>query len=106
MRRLTVSLVGVLTAAGLALVLAAAPAAAQDLDALRASGAVAECASGYLKARDASAAGAVQAINAQRKQVYQQRAAAQGIPVEEVGRVYANEIRKTAPGGTVFDGGC
>jgi uncharacterized protein YdbL (DUF1318 family) len=106
MRRTILSLFGITCAAAAFVWLAAAPAVAQDLDALRTSGAVAECASGYLKALSGSAAGAVKSINAQRKQVYQKRAASQGVSAAEVGRIYAQEIRKKAPAGTKFDNGC
>lgn len=91
----------------LALVLAAGaastvPVAAQSLDALRASGAVGERFDGYLVARDASAKGVVSQVNAKRRQIYEQRAAAQGVPVDQVGRVYAQEILQKAPPGTWF----
>ena len=49
-----------------------------------------------------SAADAVKTINAQRKKVYEERAAAQGVPAGQVGRVYAGEIFKKAPAGTLF----
>lgn len=84
------------------LALAAPPAGAQSLDALRASGAVGERFDGYAVARDASAAAVVESVNAQRRQIYQQRAAATGAPPEEVGKVYAQEIFAKAPPGTWF----
>ena len=77
-------------------------AAAQSLDALRASGAVGERYDGYAVARDGSAAGVVAQVNAQRRQIYEQRAAQQKVPVEQVGRVYAGEIFQNAPAGTQF----
>lgn len=77
-------------------------AAAQSLDALRASGAVGERYDGYAVAREASAAGVVSQVNAQRRQIYEQRAAQQKAPVEQVGRVYAGEIFQKAPAGTWF----
>ncbi|MFQ5774422.1 MAG: YdbL family protein [Kiloniellaceae bacterium] len=91
-----------LLAAFVIVALAAAPAAAQSLDALRASGAVGERFDGYAVARDASAAAVVNQINAKRKQVYTQRAASQGVPVDQVGRVYAQQILQKAPPGTYF----
>ena len=89
----------VLLALGL---LSAFPAAAQDLDALRASGQVAERFDGLLEALDGGAQGAVDAINAQRLAIYQQRAGAQGVAVDQVGRVYAEQIYGQAPAGTFF----
>jgi uncharacterized protein YdbL (DUF1318 family) len=84
----------------LVLALAAPPAEAQSLDALRASGAVGERFDGYAVARDGSAAAVVQQVNAKRQQIYQQRAAATGAPADEVGKVYAQEIFAKAPPGT------
>jgi len=82
--------------------LTAAPATAQSLDELRASGAVGERYDGLAVARDASAAAAVAQINAKRQEIYAQRAAAQGVPADQVGRVYAQEILQKAPPGTWF----
>ena len=86
----------------LALLLAALgfAAQAQSLDALRASGAIGERYDGYAVARDSSAAGIVSQVNSQRRQIYEQRAAQQKAPVEQVGRVYAGEIFQKAPPGT------
>lgn len=78
------------------------PALAQSLDALRASGAVGERFDGYLVARDSSAQGFVQQVNNKRRQIYEERAKAQGVPVDQVGRVYAQEILQKAPAGTYF----
>lgn len=78
---------------------APAPAWAQSKDALIAAGTAGERWDGYLEARDSSAAGAVASINAQRKQVYEKRASEQGVPVEEVGKVYAQEIIGRLPSG-------
>lgn len=90
-----------LVALGLILGLALSlPASAQSLDDMRSSGAVGERFDGYLVARDASAAGFVSQVNAQRKKIYQERAAAQGVPADQVGRVYAEKIFKDAPAGT------
>lgn len=90
--------------AGLLLVFAlgSAPALAQDLNALRASGAVGERFDGYAQARDASAADAVRSINAKRQQIYKQRAAEQGVSADQVGRIYAKQIMQDAPAGTYF----
>lgn len=80
--------------------LTATPAAAQSLDELRASGAVGERFDGLAVARDASAAAEVAKINAKRQEIYAQRAASQGVPADQVGRVYAKEIFEKAPKGT------
>lgn len=78
------------------------PAQAQSLDALRISGAVGENLDGYLIARDPSAQSFVNAVNAKRRQIYEQRAAAQGVPASEVGKVYAKELLQKAPPGTWY----
>lgn len=78
------------------------PAAAQDLNAMRASGAMGERYDGYAEARDAGTAGAVKQINAKRNQIYKQRAAEQGISPAEVGKVYAQQIFQKSPSGTFF----
>ena len=76
------------------------PARAQSLDSLRASGAVGERFDGYLVARDAGAQGFVDQVNAQRRQIYRQRVASQGVGVDQVGMVYAKEILADVPPGT------
>ncbi len=73
---------------------------AQSADALRASGDAGERVDGYLEARNPAAAAAVEAVNAQRRQVYEERARQQNVPVDEVGRVYAQQIIEKAPPGT------
>lgn len=78
------------------------PASAQDLDGLRASGAVGERYDGYAEARDPSQAGLVQQVNAKRDRIYRQRAAEQGISPAEVGQVYAEQILRKSPSGTFF----
>lgn len=78
------------------------PAHAQSLDTLRASGAVGESLDGYLIARDPSAQSFVNEVNAKRQQIYAQRAAAQGVPASEVGKVYAKELLQKAPPGTWY----
>jgi len=80
----------------------AAPATAQSLDDLRASGAVGERFDGLAVARDPSAADAVAKINAKRKKIYAQNAASQGVPADQVGRVYAKKILEDVPAGTWF----
>jgi len=78
------------------------PAFAASLDDLRASGAVGERYDGLAVARDASVKKQVEAINAKRLQIYQDKAAAEGVPAGQVGRVYAKEIVSKAPKGTWF----
>lgn len=78
----------------------ASTANAQSLDALRDAGKVGEAFDGYARARDASVQSAVDAINAKRREIYQQRAAQQGVSVDQVGKVYAKQIVSKAPVGT------
>jgi uncharacterized protein YdbL (DUF1318 family) len=83
-----------------------APAAmAQSLDELRASGAIGERYDGYVAVRDSGAAGAksrAKKVNAERRSIYEERAAAQGVTPEKIGRLYAGQIMQKAPGGTWF----
>lgn len=92
-------LVGV-SGAILLTLLCATPAWADALDNLRASGAIGETYEGYVVARDASAQAEADTINAKRKAIYQEKAAAQGINIEQVGKVYAAEIIQKIPAGT------
>ncbi len=73
---------------------------AENLEALRASGAIGESSTGYVVAREGSAQVDAQAINAKRKSIYQEKASAQGVSVDQVGKVYAKEIFSTVPVGT------
>jgi hypothetical protein len=73
---------------------------AGSLQDLRASGALGESASGYTVARDPSATAEVASINEKRKAVYAEKAAAQGVSIEQVGKVYAKEIFEKVPAGT------
>ena len=41
-------------------------------------------------------------MNAQRRKIYQQRAAEQGASPDRIGRIYAQQILKKAPAGTKF----
>lgn len=89
------------------LFLAAGPVEANGvLDKARAAGAVGERFDGYAVVRDANAPAdlrqLVADVNAKRKQVYEARAASEGVPIAQVGRVYALEISKSAPRGTWF----
>lgn len=77
---------------------------AQSLDQMRSSGAVGERYDGLLVARDNSASGFVSQVNAQRMKIYRDAAAKQGVSVEQVGKVYAQQIMRKAPPGTWFLG--
>ncbi|MEX2632385.1 MAG: YdbL family protein [Tistlia sp.] len=55
---------------------------------------------GFMEARDGSAAATVEAINDKRRNVYVRRAGEQGVPSEEVAKVYAQEIIAKAPSGS------
>ena len=84
---------------------ASAQSQARLLDAPRAAGIVGERYDGYAVVRGAAppdVVALVNSVNAERRAVYAQRAAAQGAPVEAVGRIYAAEIMKSAPKGTWF----
>lgn len=73
---------------------------AGSLQDLRASGALGESASGYAVARDPSASAEVASINEKRKALYAEKASAQGVSIEQVGKVYAKEIFENVPAGT------
>lgn len=84
---------------------ASAQAQGRVLDAPRAAGLVGERFDGFAVARGAvplDVATLVESVNAERRAIYTQRAASQGVPVQEVGKVYAAEILKSAPAGTWF----
>jgi uncharacterized protein YdbL (DUF1318 family) len=75
------------------------------LDAPRAAGTVGERFDGYAVARGtptADLAALIAKVNAERQAIYQQRAAAEKVPVDAIGRIYAAEIMKSAPAGTWF----
>lgn len=78
----------------------------RTLDGPRAAGTVGERFDGYAVVRDPASAASlgplVSQINAERRQVYTARAAADHVPVDQIGRVYAGEIFKSAPAGTWF----
>ena len=78
------------------------PAAADALNDMRASGAVGEAFDGFARARKENAKDFVAEVNAQRRKIYVKRAKAQGVGVDQVGRVYAEQIAKKAPAGTWF----
>lgn len=97
--------------AALALVFAAlctVPGTAQagSLDSYRADGVIAERYDGYVEIRDPNAPGEarslVRDVNAQRRELYSQRASESNVPVEEVGKLFATKIVGSAPSGTYF----
>ena len=63
-------------------------------DQLRRDGRACEQPDGFLRALAPDAQGEVQQINAQRRQVYQQRATQEGVEVAAVGVLFAEEIRR------------
>jgi len=83
---------------------AGALAQGRSLDGPRAAGTVGERYDGYAVVRDAGAGvGAlVEQVNAERRKVYAERAANEKAPVDQVARVYAAEIFRSAPAGTWF----
>jgi uncharacterized protein YdbL (DUF1318 family) len=95
-------LLSLLAAGALALTLPllTGPAAAQSLDELRASGQIGERYDGYAVARDPALGDMVAGINAKRRGIYEEQAKKQGVAVEQVGLVYANEIVNQVPAGT------
>ena len=80
------------------------PARADQLDDLRAAGALGEANTGYLVVR--SGGGAAQAVadrvNGQRRVIYQKRAGEEGVPVDQVGQLYLPLILQKAPPGTWY----
>ncbi len=94
------SLLALLLTAGVLLPLLAGPVAAQSLDELRAAGRIGERFDGFAEARDGALADQVAEINAKRRAIYQEQANKQGVPLEQVGKVYAVEIVKQVPSGT------
>ena len=84
---------------------AATPAAASPLDDYRAAGVIVERFDGRVEAINnapAAAKALVTEVNAKRMEIYTKRAQDVSAPVEEIGKVYAKEILKKAPAGTVF----
>jgi len=75
---------------------------AQSLDALRANGSIGERYDGLVVARDPAAGAFVDQVNKQRLQIYRDRAAQQGVTIEQVGEIYARQITGSAPAGTWF----
>ncbi len=96
---------GLVLVLGLLLAFNVPAAMAQSLEDLRASGAIGERYDGYVAVRNSGAAGAksrANEVNAKRRSLYEERAAAQGVTPEEIGRLYAGQIMQKAPGGTWF----
>lgn len=94
-----------LAAAGIALAPSLALAQARPLDAPRAAGTVGERYDGYAVARPGASpdiAALVERVNVERRSLYTERAKAQSVPVEAIGKIYALEIIKSAPKGTWF----
>ncbi len=102
MPRRTFSRLAVLAAVVLVMGLSAAAVRAQSLDDLRASGAVGERYDGYAQALQSSAGGTVKQVNAKRQKIYAERAASEGVSVDQIGRIYAQQIFAKAPPGTKF----
>lgn len=102
---------GVALALGLAALTLPAAARAQSqarlLDAPRAAGTVGERYDGYAVARGAVSpdiAQLIESVNAERRALYAQRAKSEGAPADAIGKIYAEEIIKSAPPGTWFLG--
>lgn len=78
----------------------------RTLDGPRAAGTVGERYDGYAVVRDPASAASlgplVNQINAERRKIYADRAAVDHVPADQIGRVYAGEIFKSAPAGTWF----
>ena len=105
--RTLLKLVFVLTVAFATLFAAPGPAwAGAKLDAFRADGVIAERYDGYVEIRDSNATSEardlVADVNAKRRALYGKRAGESNVPVEEVGKIFANKIADTAPSGTYF----
>lgn len=91
---------GIASIVFLAFVLNTAQVSADSLENLRASGAIGESYDGFVVAKEPGAQADANEINAKRRAIYQEKATAQGIPIEQVGKVYAAEIIKKVPAGT------
>jgi len=90
--------------------LAVPPAQAQSahlLDGPRAKGLVGERFDGYAVPHGSvtpDIAALIDKVNTERRAIYTQRAQAQKVPVEAVGKIYAQQIINSAPPGTWFLG--
>ena len=78
----------------------------KPLDAPRAAGTIGERFDGYVVLRDSNAPQSIKDLvaqtNAQRKALYEKRAKEDNAPVGEIGKIYAQQIIKSAPAGTYF----
>ncbi|MFT5485298.1 MAG: hypothetical protein ACI9JL_000404 [Paracoccaceae bacterium] len=94
----------ILTFFALTAMVGAGPAQAASLGELRASGAIGERHDGFTMVRNNApgAAEVVATVNAQRRNIYQTRAAQQKTSVAAVGAVYASQIFANAAPGTWF----
>jgi len=101
-------LAGGLLALALLLFAAVPQALAQGkpLDAPRAAGTIGERYDGYVVLRDGNAPQSVKNLvaetNAQRKALYEKRAKEDKAPVAAIGKIYAQQIIRSAPKGTYF----
>lgn len=94
-----------LAAAVLGLSPLAAHAQARPLDSLRAQGVVGERYDGFAAVHGAASPDVTDLlarVNAERRTLYEQNAASQNAPAAAIGRVYAQEIMKSAPAKTWF----
>jgi uncharacterized protein YdbL (DUF1318 family) len=92
----------ILAAPPLLTVLGSGPAQAQSLNDLRKSGAIGERFDGFAEARDSSARGFADTVNAKRRAEYEKVAASEGISVDQVGRVFAQKIIAKLPKGAWY----
>ena len=92
--------------AALLFTLPPATAQARPLDAPRASGQVGERFDGYAMVRSASAPDSIKKLvtraNAKRRALYLKRAKETGASAADIGKIYAQQIMKSAPKGTWF----
>jgi uncharacterized protein YdbL (DUF1318 family) len=89
----------------LAVVAAPQAARADQLDDLRAAGVLGEANTGYVVVRGGGGANAqavADKVNSQRRAIYQKRANEEGVPVDQVGKLYLPLILKKAPPGTWY----
>ena len=98
-----------IVAAAVLVLLGAAAALAQQgqiLDGPRRAGTIGERFDGYAVVRNpaeaVTLAPLVGSVNAERRKIYTERAHAEKVPVDQIGRVYAAEIYRSAPAGTWF----
>jgi uncharacterized protein len=98
---------GLLALLGLSLSNWASAQSTRLLDGPRAAGTVGERYDGYAVAHGTVSpdiAKLIDQVNAERRAVYAERAKNTGAPTEAVGKIYAQEILKSAPAGTWFLG--